>query len=107
MHLILKPLTRSPTTTWSDTHLCYEWDSCGTLTLSCVLLRLRGVFLFLQLRQVVLGHLALALSFGLQICRSKVSLLLFELLLDFDNVLVCRAEQGDVQELYLFLDVSM
>lgn len=75
--------------------------------LSCVLLQLHGVIPFLQLRQVVLGHPALALSFALRICRSNVSLLLFELFLDFDSVLVCRVERGDVQEPHLFLDVSM
>ena len=81
----------------------------GTLVeltpLPCVLLRLHGVVLFLRLRLVVLGHPALILSFGLRICRSKVSLLLFELLLDFDSVSVCCAERGDVQELYFFLNV--
>ena len=82
--------------------------------LSCVLLRLRGVVLCLRLRRVVLGHPALALSFVLWfggtfpllwIRRSKVSLLLFKLLLDLDSVSVCRAERGDVQELHFFLDV--
>ena len=75
--------------------------------LSCVLLRFRGVVLFLWLRWVVLGHPTLALSFGLQIRRSKVFLLLFELLLNFDSILVRCAERGDVQELHLFLDVSV
>ena len=64
--------------------------------LSFVLLQLHGVVLLLWLRRVVLGHPTLALSFGLRICRSEVSLLLFELLLDFNSVSVCRAERGDV-----------
>ena len=83
---------------------------------SCVLLQLHGVFLFLQLWQVVLGHPALAFSFVLRfgstfpllwIHKSKVSLLLFKLLLDLDDVLVHRVEQGDVQELHLVLDVPL
>jgi len=41
----------------------------------------------------------------LQIHKSKVSLLLFKLLLDFDSISIRRAEQGDVQELQLVLDV--
>ena len=32
MHLILKTSIRPPATAWFDTHLCYEWDSCGTQT---------------------------------------------------------------------------
>ena len=83
----------------------------GTLVeltpLPYLLLQLRGGVIFLRLRHVVLGHPALALSFRLWICRSEVSLLLFELLLDFDSISVRRAERGDVQELHLFLDVSV
>lgn len=79
----------------------------GLTPLSCVLLPISGVVLFLWLRRVVLSHLALPLYFDLQICRSKVPLLLFKLLLDFDSVSVRRAERGDVHELHLFLDVSM
>ena len=84
--------------------------------LSCVLLRLHGVVIFLQLRRVILGHPALALSFVshfrgtfplLQICRYKVSLLLFKLLLYLDNVSVRCAERGDVQELHIVLDVPV
>ena len=82
--------------------------------LSCVLFWLRGIVLCLQLRLVVLGCPALALSFVLWfrgtfpllwIRRSKVSLLLFKLLLNLHGILVCCAERGDVQELYFFLDV--
>ena len=82
--------------------------------LSYVLFRLRGTVLYLQLWWVVLGRPALALSFVLQlggtfpllqIHRSKVSLLLFKLLLDLDDISVFRAERGDVQEFYFFLDV--
>ena len=81
---------------------------------SSVLSRLCGVVLCLQLQLVVLGYLALALSFVLWfrgtfpllwIRRSKVSLLLFKLLLDLDDISVCCTERGDVQELYFFLDV--
>lgn len=80
----------------------------------CVLLCRHGVVLHLQLRRVVLGHLALALSFVIQlggafpllrIRRSKVSLLLFKFLLDLDNVSIGDAKRGDVQELHLILDV--
>ena len=72
---------------------------------SRVLFRLRGVVLCLQLRRVVLGCPALALSFVLGfrgtfpllwIRRSKVSLLLFKLLLDLDGISLCCAERGDV-----------
>ena len=61
-----------------------------------------------------MGRTALALSFVLQfggtfhllwIHRSKVSLLLFKLLLDLDSISICRAKRGDVQDLYFFLDV--
>ena len=81
---------------------------------SSVLSRLRGAVLCLQLRLVVLGCPALALSFVLWfrgtfpllwIRRSKVSLLLFKLFLNLDDILVCWAEQGDVKEFYFFLDV--
>jgi len=74
---------------------------------SCVLPSLCGVFLFLWLRQVVLGYPTLAFPFVPQIRKSKVSLLLFKLLLDLDGVLLCHAERGDVQELQLNLDVPM
>ena len=72
---------------------------------SSVLSWLRGVALCLQLRLVVLGCPALALSFVLWfrgtfpllwIRRSKVSLLLFKLLLDLDGISVCCAKRGDV-----------
>ena len=81
-----------------------------------VLLHLRGVLLCLQHQQVVLSHLALALSFVLrlggtfrllQIHESKVSLLLFKLLLDLDVISVGRAERGNVQEFYYVLDVPV
>ena len=83
---------------------------------SRVLFRLSGVVLYLQIWRVVLGCPALALSFVfwfrgtfplLRIRRSKVSLLLFKLLLDLDSVSVRCAERGDVQELHLVLDVPM
>ena len=73
--------------------------------ISRVLLQLRGVVIFLRLWRVVPGYPTLYLSFVmrfggtfplLQICRSKVSLLLFKLLLDLDSVSVRCAEQGDV-----------
>ena len=43
----------------------------------------------------------------LQIRRSKVSLLLFKLLLDLDRISICSAERGDVQEFHLILDVCV
>ena len=84
--------------------------------LSGVLFRLRGAVLCLQLWRVVLGRPALALPFVLWfggtfpllwICRSKVSLLLFKLLLDLDIVSIRCAKRGDVQKLHLVLDVPM
>ena len=84
--------------------------------LSLVLFWLHDDVIFLQLWWVVLGRPALALSFVLRfggtfplvrIHRSKVSLLLFKLLLDLDNISICCAERGDVQEFYFFLDVLM
>ena len=83
---------------------------------SHVLFQLRGTVLCLQLWQVFLGRPALTLSFFLWfggtfhllwIRRSKVSLLLFKLLLDLDGISVCRAERGEVQEFYFFLDILM
>ena len=82
--------------------------------LSCVLFWLHDAVLCLQLWRVALGRPALALSFVLwfegtfpllRIRRSKVSLLLFKLLLDLDSISVCHVERGDVQEFYFFLDV--
>ena len=82
--------------------------------LSCVLFQLHNDVLSLQLWRVVLGCPALALSFVLRfggtfpllrIRRSNVSLLLFKLLLNLDSILVCCAEEGDVQEFYFSLDV--
>ena len=84
--------------------------------LSCVLLWLRGVVLCLCLRKVVLGCHALALSFFLRfggtfplilIHRSKVSLLLFEFLLNLGNIPICRTKRGDVEELNFLLNVSV
>ena len=43
----------------------------------------------------------------LWIHRSKVSLLLFKLLLDLDSILVCRVERGDVQEFYVGIMVQV
>ena len=83
---------------------------------SHVFLCLQRVVLCFWLRWVVLGHPTLTLSFALrlggafpllQIRRSKVSLLLVKLLLDLDSVSVRCAERGDVQELYLILDLPM
>lgn len=71
----------------------------------CALLCLRGVVLYLRLRWVVLGCPALAFSFvlrfgdafpSLQIGRSKVSLLLFKIMLHLKNVSVGSAKRGDV-----------
>jgi hypothetical protein len=77
---------------------------------------LRCVVLFLWLWQVVLGRPALAWSFVrrfggtfplLLIRIPKVSLLLFELLLNLGSIPVCRSKQGDVEELHFLLNVSM
>ena len=83
---------------------------------SSVLSRLRGAVLCLQLRLVVLGCPALAWSFVLWfgvvfsllwISKSKVSLILFKLLLNLDDILVGRAKRGDVQEFYFVMDVPV
>ena len=72
---------------------------------SHVLFSLPDAILCLQLWRVVLGCPALALSFVLWfrgtfpllwIRRSKISLLLFQLLFDLDSIPVCFAERGDV-----------
>jgi len=85
-------------------------------SLSYVLLQIHSVVLCLWHWRVVLGHPTLALYFVLwfggifpllRIRRSKVSLILFKLLLDLDSVSVHHVEQGHVQELHLILDVSM
>ena len=82
--------------------------------LSHVLLWLCGVVLCLWLWQVVLSRHALALSFFLWfwntlhlllIRRSKVSLLLFEFLLNLGSIPVCRTKRGDVEELHFLLNV--
>jgi hypothetical protein len=81
-----------------------------------VLFWLRGVVLCLWLWQVVLGHPALAWSFVLWfggtfplllIRKPKVSLFLFELLLNLGSILVCHTKRGDVEELHFLLNVSM
>ena len=62
-----------------------------------------GAILFLWLWQVSLwfgGAFSL-----LQIHKSKVSFLLFKLLLNLERVSVCYAKQGDIQELHLILDI--
>jgi len=59
--------------------------------LSCVIIWLCGFVIFLQLRLVFLGHLALASLFVLRIQKSKVLLLFFKLLLDLDSVSVYHA----------------
>lgn len=81
---------------------------------SFILLCLCGVFIFLQLQWVVMGRSTIALSFFLWfggtfhllwICRSKVSHLLFKLLLNLDSILIGDAKGGDVEELNLIQDV--
>ena len=66
-----------------------------------VLFWLHGVVLFLQIWRVVLSRLALALSFVmcfggnfplLLIRKLKVSLLLFELLLNLGSISVCHTK---------------
>lgn len=63
-----------------------------------------------------LGHPVLDLSFYLLfggafplllILRSKVSLILFKLVLNLVSVSVCHSKQENVQEIHLILDVSM
>ena len=82
--------------------------------LSHVLLWLCGVVLFLWLSRVVFSRHALALSFVLWfgstfplllMRRSKVSLLLFEFLLNLGSIPVCRTKRGDVKELHFLLNV--
>ena len=84
--------------------------------LSRVLIWLHGVFLCLFICQVVLGYHALDLSFIIWfggtfililIRRSKVSLPLFEFLLNLGNILVCRTKRGDVEEIHFLLNVSV
>jgi hypothetical protein len=79
-----------------------------------VLFWLCGVVLYLQLWRVFLGCPALAWSFVfhfggtfplLLICRPKVSLLLFELLLNLGSILVCHTKRGYVEELHFLLNV--
>jgi hypothetical protein len=86
------------------------------LKLPYVLFWLRGVILFLRLWRVFLYCRALAWSFVqrlggtfplLLIRRPKVSLLLFELLLNLGSIPVCRTKRGDVKELHFLLNVSM
>lgn len=73
-----------------------------------------GVVLCLWIRWVVLSDHALDFSFSLwfgaaftliQICRSKVSLLIFTFILDLNSVSIGCAEQEDVQECQLVLYV--
>jgi hypothetical protein len=82
--------------------------------LSCVLLWIHGVVLFLWIWKVFLSHHALDLSFVLWfggtfplilIRISKVSLLLFEFLLNLGNIPACPTKQGDVEELHFLLNV--
>jgi hypothetical protein len=84
--------------------------------LPSVLFWLRGVVICLRVWWVVLGHLALAWSFVrrfggafpfLLIRRPKVSLLLFELLLNLGSITVCHTKKGDAEELHFLLNVSM
>jgi len=103
-------------TAWSNTHLCYEWGSYGTHTTFLCPSLTSWCCSFLAVSTVVLGHTILALSLVLQfgeafpllrIRRSKVSLLLFKLLLNLYIISVRYAERGDVQELHLVLDVPV
>ena len=108
-------------------HIGHRWLLGPTLTcvvsgalmeltpLSGVLLWLHGVFLYLWIWKVVLGHHALALSFVLWfggtfplllIRRSKVSLLLLEFLLNLGSIPICCTKRGDVKELHFLLIIS-
>lgn len=80
----------------------------------CVLLCVHDVFLYFHLQWFVLGLPALDLSFVLRlggafhllrIRKSKVSLLLFKFLLNFDIISIGNIKWGDVQDLHLTLDV--
>jgi hypothetical protein len=84
--------------------------------LSPVLLWLHDVVLCLRLWKVFLSRHALALSFVLQfggtfhlllIRRSKVSLFLFEFLLNLGSIPVCRTKREDVEELHFLLNVYL
>ena len=98
-------------------YLSHQWLLSPTLTcvvsgalmelapLSCFLLRLCSVALFLRLWKFFLSFHALAVSlvlwFGgtftlLLIRRSKVSLFLFEFLLNSGSIPVCHTKRGDV-----------
>ena len=101
MHLILKPLARPPVTAWLTLTCVVSGARMELTPLSHVLFRLRNIILWFPHGWVVLGCPALALPFVLwfggtfpllQIHRSKVSFLFFELLLDFHSVSVHRAE---------------
>jgi hypothetical protein len=101
MHLIQKPSTQLPVTAWPDTHLCCEWSSYGTHTTSpCPFLASWCCSLLVALAGCR-GLPALAWSFVLWfggtfplllICRPKVSLLLFELLLNLGSISVCHTK---------------
>jgi hypothetical protein len=77
---------------------------------------LRGVVLCLWLWRVIMSRSTLAWSFVLQfgvtfplllIRRPKVSLFLFELLLNLGSISVRHTKRGDVEELHFLLNVSV
>jgi hypothetical protein len=115
MHRIQKPSTQLPMTTWPNTHLCCEWSSYGTHTTSpcpflafMVLLFGCGFGKFSWAAPPWLGPLLCSLGVpfpSLLIHRTKVSLLLFELLLNLGSIPVCRTKRGDVEELHFLLNV--
>ena len=116
MHLIQKPLSWPPVTTWPDTHLCCEWGSYGTHTTFPIPSSACSVSLFLRLWKFFLSRPSLAVSlvlrFGgtfplLLIRRSKVSLFLFEFLLNFGSISIRHTKRGDVEELHFLLNVSV
>jgi hypothetical protein len=81
-----------------------------------ILFWLHGIVICLWIWQVILGHLELAWSFVwllggtfplLLIRRPKVSLFLFELLLNLGSVSVRHTKRGDVEELHFLLNVSV
>lgn len=74
------------------------------------------IILGLMLRGVVLGGHDLTLDFApwlggtfalFLVCRSKVSLLLLEFMLNIGSISVCCTKRGDVQELHFLLNVSV
>lgn len=115
-HLTLKLLSYPPIISLHNTHLCFEWGSCGTHTHFLYIFLSPHFYSFLVSLMVCIGSFnlifVLIFWFGgsfalLQIRISKDSHILFKFLLDLDGILLCCARQGDVQYLHLSLDVFL